>query len=232
MKLDKPRALVSLKVLYEGMPTSTGCETCLDVNGEDDLHWCCTQQNPNMFHIEYEHATAQISHWSRKKRVDLIERALRGYLSRDFNQACIFYDGGCTIYETRPFACRMFGVIPKETWDEGVAKFLVDHPKVIARPQCDLVRQKTPVTASQHRKWSDHIRNCELQSGRSEREIRLHDKRGGGYRTFYEHILIELCSMGILDTDKLGRLRDTEPDKNAINEEAERVRSLLYRIKF
>lgn len=209
------RPLISLQVLYDGMPETTGCEKCQDVNG-DDAHWCCKELNPSMYYVEFIKVWHHVqTSWSKKKKIDLFVRAIENYLFMGQEKGCIFWDDGCQTYEKRPFHCRMYGVIPKDSWDsriEAIKKRVKDFK---FRPQCELVETKEGITEEDEDKWFAHVKQCEEKLGVPAEYIRLHDIPGGCYRTFHDHLLLEVLdpsTMNILTGAKI-----TKPTKNDIS---------------
>ena len=110
--------LIALDILYDGMPQTSGCEKCAEING-DDIHWCCKTMSPSMYYAEFLKVFKQVGEqWSETEKRDLMFRAVRNYLDNGLNKGCVFYDKGCTVYSVRPFVCRMYGVISQENWDK------------------------------------------------------------------------------------------------------------------
>lgn len=187
--------IVSLKILYEEMPETSGCEQCSSVNGDNNKDWCCRSMNPSMYYVEFLYSWEKVQKWSKKDRVDLVVRAIRNYLINSLNKGCIFYVNGCKIYNQRPLACREYGVIPAEGWQEriemGKKRF---GPDYVPKNQCNLVRTKTgkPVTKEDEDKWFLHTRKSEERIGIPKDIINSHDGGQGSYRTFHDHLLIEL----------------------------------------
>lgn len=207
--------LISLKVLYEGMPSTSGCENCAQINGEEAF-WCCKTTNPSMYYVEFLYAWEKVQNWSKTKRIDLVVRCIENYLQNAPNKGCVFYVNGCTIYNERPFNCRVYGVIPAEGWEErinmGKKRFGDDYNP---RPQCTLVTASVPITKIQEDKWFRHTRDCEKRIGVDVGVVQAHDDAHGSYRTFHDHILIELFKPEFLNS--LTQLRLSNPSKDAID---------------
>ena len=88
------RPLMSLKLLYEAMPATTGCEKCSEVNGTDEF-WCCKTTSPSMYYAEFLYVWREVcTSWNREKRLNLIMRAISNYLDNKTNKGCIFFDNG------------------------------------------------------------------------------------------------------------------------------------------
>ncbi len=120
--------IVALNVLYNGMPATSGCEKCVEING-DNAYWCCRSQAPSMYYVEFLQVLKKIGDtWENDKKVDLVLRAVRNYLDNSLNKGCVFYDGECTIYMDRPFSCFLqgtmvlteYGPMPIETIYAGI----------------------------------------------------------------------------------------------------------------
>lgn len=210
--------MVKLQVLYETMPETTGCDKCKEVNG-DNAQWCCKTQNPSLFYSEFIYVWRDVEkHWSKRKRLDLIIRSIRNYLVNHTNKGCVFFDNECLCYKHRPQACRLYGVMPKESWDERekrIKTVLGDNVKIT--PQCNLVSTVSgdPVTVEDENSWFLKTREIESNLGVNQHVIGLHDNPGGSYRTFHDHILMELFSLNFLSM--LTKLKMSNPSDADIN---------------
>lgn len=209
------RPLISLQVLYDGMPETTGCEKCQEVNG-DDASWCCLSICPSMYYVEFIAVWQHVqNNWGKKKKIDLFVRAIENYLQIEGQKGCIFWDDGCQCYERRPFSCKMYGVIPKDSWDSRIEAIKKREKDFEFRPQCELVSTKdgSEITDEQENKWFDHTKQCEEKLV-PKAYIKLHDIPGGCYRTFHDHLLLEVLepsTMNILTGAKI-----TKPTKDDI----------------
>jgi len=149
--------IASLTVLYDGMPETSGCESC-EKNNPGEKDWCCLTQNPSMYYVEFLNVFKEVGdHWSNEDKSEVLLRAVRNYLKNDLNKGCIFYKEGCTIYEKRPFSCRMYGVVPKKSWDKRW-EALKERQKenFSAKPQCPLVSTEEEITDKMEDKWFEH----------------------------------------------------------------------------
>ena len=77
--------IVALNVLYNGMPATSGCEKCAEVNG-DDVHWCCQTQNPSMYYVEFLQVLKAVGNWAEDKKREVILRAVRNYLDNSLSK--------------------------------------------------------------------------------------------------------------------------------------------------
>lgn len=219
---------IALEVLYKGMPETSGCKTCSEVNGSD-VDWCCKRQNPSMFYVEFLHSFCQVTHWSKEKRLELTLRSIRNYLDNSLGKGCVFYDMGCLIYEQRPFACRMYGVTPAANWNKRW-ELLKERQQgeFSAIPQCPLVSADREITDVQEDKWFAHTKESEQRLGVPQDQIELHDDAGGSYRTFHDHLLLEL-----LGPDRMAMLtnvRMTNPSPEDIEKTVEVMRECLNEV--
>lgn len=188
--------LVSLNVLYDRMPQTTGCEKCGEING-DNLAWCCRTMNPSMYYVEFLYVWEKVQKWTKKDKAALIVRAVVNYLSRSLTKGCIFYDGRCLCYDQRPLACRMYGVVPQDVWDrrlQGLKDQLGEDNVRHWTKQCDLVSVKngSPINEDDEMKWFNFTKTAEERIGVPSHVIKLHDLPAGSYRTFHDHLLLEL----------------------------------------
>lgn len=218
--------IVALNVLYNGMPATSGCETCKDVNG-DNAFWCCKTQNPSLYYVEFLQVLKKIGEWKNDKKVDLILRAVKNYLDNGLSKGCVFFDGECTIYSDRPFACRMYGVISEENWNkrwETLKKRQGDSFE--AQPQCSLVSSEEEITPEMEGKWFLHARKSEERIGIASDAIDRHDLAGGSYRTFHDHLLLEFFGEDLLSV--LTHAKMTDSTKEEVDLLIEELRKQLH----
>ena len=199
------------------MPETEGCEKCEEING-DEKFWCCSTNSPSMWYVEFLNVWEKVQNWNKEKKINLILRAIRNYLSNKTSKGCIFFDNGCQCYSDRPFCCRQYGVVPKENWDKrwsALKERMGD--KFDAKPQCNLVSIKGggSITPEQEDKWFEHTKKCERRIGILSHTIKKYDLAGGTYRTFHDHLLIELHTPEFLH--KLTTVRLQNPSESDIN---------------
>ena len=133
--------------------------------------------------------------WDKKSKLDLTLRAVKNYLDNRANKGCIFFSDHCTIYNKRPLICRLYGIIPQSSWDHRWKALKERHgDKFEAKNQCDLVSLKSgkSITEDDENKWFAYTRTAEERIGVTQETIKKHDLGGGSYRTFHDHLLIEL----------------------------------------
>lgn len=221
------RPMISLKVLYDSMPSTFGCENCTSHYGEDAI-WCCKSMNPSMYYVEFIKVWQQVQKWSKANKRDLLVRAITNYLDTGTQKGCIFWDNKCLVYNDRPFACRMYGVIPQDSWDKRVKSLRnregEDFP---IRPQCNKVMSSIPITENDENKWFEHSRKCEEMLGVGKEYIKLHDIPGGSYRTFHDHLLLE-----ILEPEALNRLTKVKISKPSREDIAAFANTLTDALEF
>lgn len=207
--------IIALKVLYDGMPETTGCERCEEVNKENAI-WCCRFLNPHMYYVEFLHIWEDIQNWSKEQRAALILRAIRSHLTTVIEKGCIAWDGKCLVYERRPFACRMYGVISSESWEARIAALRQrcgDDVSQFHNVQCNLVSAQQSISKEQEDRWFMHTKLCEARIGVSRKAIQAHDESGGSYHTLHDHLLLELFDEGFLTRLSLLRLQEPQPEE-------------------
>ncbi len=211
--IDRP--LISLNVLYSAMPSTSGCEQCQEVNGDDAI-WCCKTINPSMHYVEFLKVWRVVQDsWSRQQKSALLVRAISNYLNLSSTKGCVFWDEKCLVYENRPFSCRMYGVIPEKSWESRIRSIKERDDNFEYRPQCDLVKSVDgKITDEQEDKWFEHIKQCEKDIGVPDHIIKLHDVPGGSYRTFHDHILLETFATPAMN--KLTEVKMTKPSSDDI----------------
>ncbi len=110
----KAGLFASLARIYSEFP-ATECENCAR---------CCFE-SPGIFYIEYLHLLEVLAAMPEQRRAELIARAFRELMFSwiEPERTCIFLESGrCTIYERRPLACRLFGLVPAADRDRAEAE--------------------------------------------------------------------------------------------------------------
>jgi Fe-S-cluster containining protein len=218
--------VVSLNILYESLPATEGCENCLSCHSEKD--WCCLHINPSMYYVEFLNVWKEVQKWSKEKRLQIILRAIKNYLSNNDSKGCIFYDSKCLVYKSRPLQCRFYGVISEESWNkrsESIKKqYDVENMSEEFRAklvQCNLVKCKGEddcISIQNENKWFIHAAKCEARIGVNPKTILEHDGPKGSYRTFHDHIMLEFFeneSLNKLTQFKMSMPSDDDIDKFA-----------------
>lgn len=93
----------SLQRIYARLPETT-CDNCAR---------CCFE-SPGLFFVEHLSLLAHLRQQSRRRREELVRRALHELFFAwvDPQRQCIFLESSrCTLYERRPLACRLFGLV-------------------------------------------------------------------------------------------------------------------------
>jgi len=103
--------------IYREFP-ETVCENCAR---------CCFE-SPGIFYLEYLNLLNLLGEMAVGRRNALVRRAMRELLFSwiEPERTCIFLESGrCAIYERRPLACRLFGLVPAAERDgaEAGARF-------------------------------------------------------------------------------------------------------------
>jgi Fe-S-cluster containining protein len=214
--MDINQSVDKLNEIYNRIPATTGCDGCEAKNGED-AHWCCRTNNPSMYRVEFLKVWQSVQKWDDDKKVDLFIKACKAYLTGSTVKSCIFWDEGCSCYENRPYACRLYGVVPHKTWEKRV-KYLKQRfgYSLKIRPQCNLVKtvDGQKIKPEQDQAWFQLISACESMIGVSVDRIKLHDNEGGSYRTFHDHVLLSDGYQNILQL--LTTIKESNPNDEQI----------------
>ena len=168
------RSIISLNILYDNLPKTSGCEKCSEVNGEENKDWCCKRMSPSMYYVEFLNVFYEFQKWSHKRKKEVILKAIANYLSNNLEKGCIFYNNGCSVYKQRPLACFQYGVIPETSWNkrwEALKKR--DGDKFCGIPQCNLVKSETLITPELENKWFEYTKKCEERIGITKEMKRL-----------------------------------------------------------
>lgn len=104
----------SLADIYAEFP-ETACENCAR---------CCFE-SPGIFFVEYLNLLHLLAQLPRPPREALLDRAFGELFFSwiDAQRTCIFLESShCTIYDHRPFACRLFGLAAPENPERAEAQ--------------------------------------------------------------------------------------------------------------
>jgi len=239
LSLDAARK--KLERVYKLIPETTGC---LDnINKEGGCEGvCCKFQSPQVLYVEFLNAWDHILKiWSAEDIIDIVSLSLKTYLSNKPTKGCIFWNPDtkqCRQYETRCLSCRLYSIVPEEEFHaryEQVKEMLKDKPDAIIMPQCDLVKtvDGRDITTAQTDFWWDELIKIEMFIGVPRQSI--HDRFGGSYRTYHDHLLIHLFIESIMQNLSTIRVNGTEEEKEKVVEKLtdhfrERIYSLSYKL--
>ena len=204
-KLEK--AHTKLSVLYRQIPETEGCMKWLNKTKEEGGcgAWCCKIQNPQVLSVEFFNSWKHVlENWEGDKIADLIEAAMRNYLTSRVTKGCIFHDkedGTCMQHQQRPYNCRIYGITPEEEFKPRYERLKVlyqDDLNVIIRDQCDKVStvDKVEVTTKMSDKW--WVEACEIEESIGVKKEDIHDREGGTYLTFHDHLLLHVVPNNLM----------------------------------
>ena len=137
---------------------------------------------------------------------------------------------GSVIFKT-PFlklASTLSACTPTGSWNERWKRLEERDGELFdAKPQCNLVRSDCEISVDDEDKWFGHSKNCEKRIGVPESIIDMHDSGGGSYRTFHDHMLMELFDEKFLNM--LSSVRLTSPSADEIDKCIEAIRAELQK---
>lgn len=223
-QLDKNRE--KLQRIYDGVPDTIGCMENIDK--EDGCGaWCCQHQSPSVLEVEFANTWKWVNdNLDESETIQLIEKALRNYMSNSQNKGCIFWDSNtklCMQHKTRPYACRIYGIMSDEEWRPRYEQLKVLNNDL--REQCNLVKTangKTFTKGTSDAYWKDLV-NLEAANGIP--KSRIHDQVGGSNRTYHDHIILNLYSRDILKELSKMRLHAKEEEKERF------IKTVVYFLK-
>ncbi len=145
------RLFESLRAIYAEFPSTT-CENCAR---------CCFE-SPGLFFVEYLYLLDLLAGLPSGRREELATRAFRELIFSwiEPDRDCLFLAGSrCTIYDRRPLACRLFGLVPAAERERAEAearfaarqearrlrRFGIEVPEAVIRRSlvsCDRVRDE------------------------------------------------------------------------------------------
>lgn len=165
----------------------------------------CKFQNPQVLSIEWKNTWSHVlKEWSIDEIIDVVEKAVRNYLTDVPTKGCIFWNEDtkmCKVHETRPYNCRIYGITPEEEFKpryERLKKMYEGNILAVVRDQCDLVSTESgdPVTIEQSTRWWTEAVSAERASGTP--MGRINDEPGGLYLTYHDHLLLQIMSNSIM----------------------------------
>lgn len=223
---DKKRIDDSISVLnyvYSEMPSTKGC---LENIGKSKKEggcgaWCCQVQNPSVLYVEFLNVWKNtISTWSDGKIGNLIEACLKNYLFDRPVKGCVFFDHKskmCSQHETRPYNCRIYGVIPEEEFKPRYERLKVLNNQT--QKQCGLVSTEdgSEVTMKDTNYWWKQAMGAEGAIGI--KKSLINDDATGSYRTYHDHVLIHVFGLDFLGQLTDVRLNSSDKEKSKIIKE-------------
>ena len=189
-----------LNRLYDEIPETSGClDNIAKENGCGG--WCCKYQSPQVMYSEFLNTWHNVMrNWAPERTTKLVMSAVIGYLDSDQNPGCIFFDAEnktCQTHQHRPYNCRVYAQTPDEEFQPRLARLKVLYPEKEYRDQCNLVETvgKKP-TKDEMDLWFHHLNLIEKEL--LGKNAPIHDKEGGTYRTYRDHLLLKVGSAKFL----------------------------------
>lgn len=223
---DKKRienAIKSLEYAYSKIPDTKGCLHHISLDEKDGGcgAWCCQLMNPSVLYVEFLNSWNHVvSNWSDEQIGNLIEASLRNYIFDKKTKGCVFFDKKtkmCSQHSTRPYSCRVYGIVPDEEFKPRYERLKVINPEI--RYQCNLVETEdgSEVTTKKTDEWWNEVRRLERALGIEDNYIT--DEPHGSYRTYHDHILIHLFGEEYLYQLSLIRVHmDNEQKESIVNQ--------------
>lgn len=222
-----------LQELYKKIPQTTGCMQNINHPTSPCQAWCCKLQQPQVLLSEFSVVMKYMTeNWSSDQILDIIKKALESYVSNKQIKGCIFHDSDsllCKIHEKRPMNCRIYGIIPKEEFNKRLEKIREMIPNEDIREQCDLVSTEdgSEVTTSMTDAWFEALTTIEVDFGVLPKSI--HEKTGGTYRTFPDHLLLNMFPTKILHMlSEVKAAKEEESKKKFIEILVENLRKSIH----
>jgi len=199
------KAISKLNNIYKDIPETKGCLE--NINKLDGCGgWCCKFQSPQVLYCEFLNTWKFIlQNWDFNSIIDLIEKSIRNYFNSFYSKGCIFWDEKtklCKQHRTRPYICKMYGIIPEEEFKPRYEALKLAHNKEIGaviKDQCNLVKtvdNKKSVTKEESDLWWKSLLDVEMDMGIKKSEIRSYEK--GSYLTYHDHVLLQFFSENLL----------------------------------
>ena len=213
-----------LKNLYSSIPETSGCmENIAKENGCGAK--CCEYQNPQVMYVEFLNTWNYVIHnWKKDQVVDIVIKSMRMYLENKPTKGCVFWDSKtklCTQHQSRPYNCRVYSQTPEEEFKPRYERLKVlyeKNPDAIIMDQCKLT------STIGNKPTVDGLNDIFRELNSIEQDIGIpvsliHDGDGGSYRTYHDHILLEMGSGPFLG--RMNKLREsgTEEEKEAFLKE-------------
>jgi Fe-S-cluster containining protein len=222
---DKKVAIAFSKLhnLYNNIPKTKGC---LENIGECK-NWCCTQQCPQFFYVEFLNIWNYIrKKWTNEEICNLLKKAMLNSVIGEVAKGCIFFDEEnkcCPIHKKRSFNCRIYGITPNKEFEDHLKKMrelYKGNKRMIIKEQCSLISTSDgeEVSEGDTDKWFKEASNIEHFIGVNRDNIN-DDVGGGSYRTPHDHLLLFLMPENVLSSLYGIKLYDNSEDKRIAVEE-------------
>lgn len=229
-----------LQAVYDDMPKTKGCNQACSKNG--CRAWCCEYNTPHSYTSEFSYLWENLSKTvTNEVKIDIIVRAVKNYLRNSLTKTCIFFDKTsckCMCHTARPLACRMYGIVPPNSWRSRVKSVKENALKVRPRDkkdlhkvleQCDIVR-----TSEGHKHLNEkkedalfaRTKEAEKVFGVTEEAIKKHDDFGGSYRAMHDHLMLTVFPTEFLS--QLSDYRMNDPSEEDIKKLGETVRAKMF----
>lgn len=207
------------------MPETKGCMEHNTLPKEEGgcASWCCQRQSPSALYSEFLYSwNYVVNNWEADDIVELVKRSLKNYFSNLPSKGCVFFnkeDKLCMQHEQRCYNCRIYGITPEEEFKPRYERLKVLYqniPGAFIRDQCGLVEtvDGKNVTTQDTNRWWNELKEIEISIGVKENEI--NDNMGGTYRTYHDHILLEICDDKTMEHLQTARQHATLQEKNEI----------------
>jgi Fe-S-cluster containining protein len=192
-------AFKALDKLYGSMPDTVGCLEYINKPESEGgcAGRCCRHLNPHVFHVEFLHTWKHVlQNWTWDRIINLVERAIRNYLSTRPTKGCIFWDPDsklCQQHLTRPWNCRVYSITPDEEMKPRIEKLKIlyqNRVDAVIFDQCRLPKtvDGTEVTTEMTSKWWKQLVDIEKSLGVKDTDI----KKNTTYMTYHDHLLLHV----------------------------------------
>jgi Fe-S-cluster containining protein len=214
-----------LNLYYSDLPETKGCME----NLEQCKGWCCRDQCPSLFLIEFLNIWGYIVKvWSIEEILDLIEKCVRTYVYNKPTKGCVFFNEKtylCNIHKKRPMNCYFYGITPEEEFNKRYEKLkerFKNDPEAIIKKQCDLVtaynKEGEEIEFSQETMDIFFQKLMEVEGEIGVKEEDMNDDIGGTYRTPHDHVLLRIIPDDImLEFQKVRLMKNKEEKEIVIN---------------
>jgi Fe-S-cluster containining protein len=216
------KAFNALEKVYKEIPETEGClkYTALPKEQGGCGGHCCQYINPHVMKVEFLRSwTTVLRTWDWEEICALIERAIRNYLSSYVTKSCIFWNKDtklCMQHRTRPLQCYLYGITPDEEMKPRIERLRIlykDQPGAVFKDQCNLVTtvDGRKVTTKMTDDW--HKQTMEIEESIGIKKKDIHDKEGGTYLTFHDHLLLHICPSKVMKQLQILRFHGNNTEK-------------------